>query len=76
MEKKFNSTSYINNVSNSNPQNFINDIIWRCGYFSIKELPPEEKIKTYLRSDSKRLNVFKFISSQIKKEDKYILSIH
>ena len=44
---------------------------------SIKELPPgEKKIKTYLRSDSKRLNVFKFISSQIKKEDKYILSIH
>ncbi len=35
---------------------------------SIKELPPgRKKIKTYLRSDSKRLNVFKFISSQIKK---------
>ena len=35
---------------------------------SIKEMPPgRKKIETYLRNDSKRLNVFKFISSQIKK---------
>ena len=35
---------------------------------SIKEMPPgRKKIETYLRNDSKRLNVFKFISTQIKK---------